>query len=139
MVLLLTLTPILGLADTINEGLVKDIEALISGPSIIKRYEELSGKRAHTPRIILNKNDKSAKRVYEETVLYTGLFFANLINTLNPECLVVGGGVSNLSFYKDIKKAVKKYAHPFMARMCKIKKNALGDDSGVIGAAELVF
>ena len=118
---------------------MKDVEDLISGPNIIKRYEELSGKRAHTSRIILNKKDGNARKVYEETVFYIGLFFANLINTFNPECIVVGGGVSNLPFYSDIKKIVKGYANPFMVKMCKIKKNALGDHSGVIGAAELVF
>jgi len=118
---------------------VKDVEDLISGPDIIRRYEELSGKRAHTPRIILVKGDKAARKVYDETVFYTGLFFSNLINIFNPEAIVVGGGVSNLPFYKDINKIVKKYADPYMAKVCKIKKNALGDDSGVIGAAELVF
>lgn len=118
---------------------VKDVEDLISGPNIIKRYEGLSGKKAHSPRIILNKKDKNAREAYEETVFYIGLFFANLINIFNPECVVVGGGVSNLPFYSDIKKIVKSHANPIMAKMCKIKKNALGDDSGVIGAAELIF
>lgn len=128
-----------GHSKLVIDNKVKDVEDLISGPNIIKRYEELSGKRAHTPSIILNKKDKIARKMYEEVVFYTGLFFANLINTFNPEAIVVGGGVSNLPFYKDINKVVKKYANPFMAKVCKIKKNALGDDSGVIGAAELVF
>ena len=118
---------------------VKDVEELIGGPHIVRRYEKVSGIRAHTPRVILKKGDKSAKKVYDEIVFYTGLFFANLINTFNPDFIVVGGGVSNLPFYKDINKVVKKYANPFMAKVCKIKKNALGADSGVIGAAELVF
>ncbi|KYK25093.1 hypothetical protein AYK26_02770 [Euryarchaeota archaeon SM23-78] len=118
---------------------VIEVEDLISGPDIVRRYEALSGKRAHTPRVILNKKDPFARQVYEEIVFYIGLFFANLINTFNPEAIVIGGGVSNLPFYSDIRKVVKKYAHPYMAKMCKIKKYALGDDSGVIGAAELVF
>jgi len=118
---------------------VKEVEDLISGPKIIRRYEELSGKRAHTPRVILTKKDRIARIVYEEVVFYTGLFFANLINTFNPDAIVVGGGVSNIPFYSDIRRVVKKYAHPYMARVCKIRKNILGDDSGVIGAAELVF
>ena len=118
---------------------IKDVEALIGGPDIIQRYEELSGKRAHSAAIILNKKDKIAKKVYNEFVLYTGLFFANLINTFNPDCIVVGGGVSNIPFYSDVRKVVNKYANPYMAKMCKIKKHSIGDDAGVIGAAELVF
>ena len=118
---------------------IKDADSLIAGPCLIKRYEELSGKKAHTAAVILNKKDESAARIYKEFIFYTGLFFANLINTFNPEVIVVGGGVSNMPFYKDVKKETKKYALPALAGVCQIKKNALGDSSGVIGAAEIVF
>jgi len=118
---------------------LKEVEELIGGKFIVKRYEELSGKRAHSAAVIVNKKDKIARKVYDEFVLYTGLFFANLIWTFNPDCIVVGGGVSNIPFYKDVQKVVNKYANPYMAKMCKIKKHAIGDDAGVIGAAELVF
>jgi len=128
-----------GHTNLVINNQVKSVEDLISGPNIIKRYEELSRKKAYTPRVILNKKDKAARKVYEETVFYTGLFFANLIQCFSPEVIVVGGGVSNLPFYPDVRKVVKKYAHPFMAKKCKIKKHELGDDSGVIGAASLVF
>lgn len=118
---------------------VKTVEELISGPNIVKRYEELSGKKAQSPRVILNKKDKIARQVYDEVAFYTGLFFSNLIYCFSPEVIVVGGGVSNLPIYKDVRKVVNKYTNPFMAKTCSIKKNALGDDAGVIGAAELVF
>jgi glucokinase len=88
---------------------------------------------------MLNKRDVFAEKVYDEFVLFTGLFFSNLINTFNPEMIVVGGGVSNLSFYKDVEKIVNKYAQPEMLKVCRIRKNALGDDSGVLGAAELAL
>ena len=118
---------------------VREVEDLISGPSIVKRYEELSGRKAYSPQIILDKKDKYARRVYDETVFYTGLFFANLVNLFNPETIVVGGGVSNLPFYADVRRVVNMYAHPFMAKACKIKKHLLGDDAGAIGAAELAL
>jgi len=118
---------------------VKEVEDFISGPNIVKRYEQLSNRKADSPRILLEKKDEFARKVYGEFVFYTGLFFSNLINTFNPEMIVVGGGVSNIDFYKDVEKIVKKYAHPKLSRFCRIRKNALGDDSGVIGAAELVL
>jgi predicted NBD/HSP70 family sugar kinase len=120
-------------------GEVKEVEDLISGPNLVKKYEELSGKKAHSPAVILNKNDEAAEKVYHAFVFFTGLFFSNLINTFNPEVIVVGGGVSNLSFYHDVKKIVNVYAHPALRKACQIKKNSLGDDSGVIGAAELAL
>jgi predicted NBD/HSP70 family sugar kinase len=117
----------------------KEVEDLISGPAIIKKYEALSGMHADSPRIILEKKNAHARKAYEETVFYTGLFFANLINTFNPDAIVVGGGVSNLPYYADVAKVVYKYSFLQMAKCCKIAKNKLGDDSGAIGAAELVF
>jgi len=118
---------------------VKEVEGLIAGPSIIRRYEQLSSNKADSPAIMMNKKDVFAQKVYEEFVLFTGLFFSNLINTFNPEMIVVGGGLSNIPFYKGVEKIIKKYAQPDLARACRIKKNVLGDDSGVLGAAELAL
>jgi glucokinase len=115
---------------------IKEIEELISGKSMILRYNSLTGKN------ILNlseikKKDPDFKKIYEEFVFYTGIFFANIINTFNPDCIVVGGGVSNLDFYKEVKKTADKYSLKALSKCCKIVKNKLGADSGVIGAAEL--
>ncbi|MBN2052113.1 ROK family protein [Candidatus Woesearchaeota archaeon] len=122
-----------------NNSELKEIEELISGPDLIQRYELLSGKRADSPAVLLDKKDEFARKVYDEFVFYTGVFFANLINTFNPDMIVVGGGVSNLPFYKEVEKIAKKYAHPELGRVCRIVKNKLGDDSGTIGAAELAL
>ncbi len=120
-------------------GEVKEVEELISGPSLVKKYEELTGKKIHSPAVLAVRGDEAAKKVYNAFVFFTGLFFANLINTFNPEAIVVGGGVSNMPFYHEVKKIVDLYAHPALRKVCQIKKNALGDDSGVIGAAELAL
>ncbi len=118
---------------------VKEVEDLISGPNIVKKYEKLSGRKALGPAVIMNRDDPAAKKVYDAFILFTGLFFANLINTFNPEVIVVGGGVSNIPFYHDVQKVVKAYAQPALRNACKIKKNALGDDSGALGAAYLAM
>ena len=118
---------------------IHDVEDLISGPNIVKRYEHLSGKKAESPRVILNKKDKVAKQVYDEFVFFSGMFFSNLIDIFNPEMIVVGGGVSNISFYKDANKIVDKLAQPELRKACRIRKNLWGDDSGVLGAVELAL
>jgi predicted NBD/HSP70 family sugar kinase len=118
---------------------IKEVEELISGPAIIKRYEQLSSKKAEGPWAMMNRKDLFAPKVYSEFVLFTGLFFSNLINTFNPDTIVVGGGVSNLPFYGDVQKIVNKHSQPDLAKVCRIRKNSLGDDSGAIGAAELAL
>ncbi|MFH0870111.1 MAG: ROK family protein [archaeon] len=120
---------------------IKDVESLISGPSLMKRYEELSGKILDNPKelVELIGKDDDANKVYAEFILYAGLFFANIINTFNPGCIVVGGGVSNVPFYDRVLKVAEKYSNSFMFKACKIVKNKLGADSGVLGAAQLVL
>jgi len=120
---------------------IKEVESLISGPGLMKRYEELSGRILDSPKelVSLIGKDDDANKVYAEFILYTGLFFANIINTFNPGCIVVGGGVSNIPFYDRVLKVAEKYSHPAMFNACKIVKNKLGADSGVLGAAQLVL
>ena len=118
---------------------VKEVEDLISGPNLIKKYENLSGRKALRPDVIFESDDPAARKVYDAFILFTGLFFSNLINTFNPEVIVVGGGISNIPFYHDVQKVVKAYAQPALRNACKIKKNALGDDSGALGAAYLAM
>lgn len=120
---------------------IKEVESLISGPALMKRYEELSGRSLESAKELadLIGRDEDANKVYAEFILYTGLFFANIINAFNPSCIVVGGGVSNVPFYDRVLKVAEKYAHPEMFKACRIVKNKLGADSGVLGAAYLVI
>jgi predicted NBD/HSP70 family sugar kinase len=118
---------------------IHDVEDLISGPAIVKRYNHLSGKKAKSPKIMMDRRDKAAKQAYDEFVFFSGMFFSNLIDIFNPGIIVVGGGVSNLPFYKDAEKIVAKLAQPELMKACKIRKNLLGDDSGALGAVELAL
>jgi fructokinase len=115
-----------------------DIENLISGTAFLKKYNVLSGKNLVSLKDADTK-ENAYKKAYESFVFYTGVFFANLVNIFDPERIVVGGGVSNIDFYKDVGKITKKYSLPDRMGVCKIVKNRLGDDSGVIGAAMLAL
>lgn len=115
-------------------------ESWCSGKYITQRYVAAGGKIASPdPKKIFNSKDAVAKRIMNETYDKFGMAFANLINTFNPDIIVMGGGVSNLpaGFYRGIAAAVRKYACPAMADGVKIARNRLGDDAGVYGAAAL--
>jgi fructokinase len=117
---------------------IKEAEELLSGPNILKRYNEFSGKAIQTLKG-LTKEDPHFKKAYSEFIESLGLFLANMINIFNPEAIVFGGGVSNIDFYKDAKKALEKHTIPGVAKDCKLLKNKLGDDAGVLGAALLAL
>jgi predicted NBD/HSP70 family sugar kinase len=115
-----------------------EIEHLIAGQAILRRYEALSGKKAMSLSQIARSNPHF-KKTYREFVNNTGLFFANLVNTLNPEMIVVGGGVSHLDFCKDVERQMRRLAVKRLGESCRIERGKLGDYAGAIGAALLAM
>ena len=70
-----------------------------------------------------------------------GKKIAFLVNLLNPELIVIGGGVSNNEKYlfPTIKAVIKKRAMSLQGSIVKIKRAKFGDDAGIIGAQVLVY
>jgi len=68
---------------------------------------------------------------------HIGIALAGLSNVLNPDVIVVGGGVSSAGrpLFDGIKENLSKRAMPVQGRRVKVMKAALGNDAGLIGAA----
>ncbi len=62
-----------------------------------------------------------------------------LVSTINPEIIVLGGGISNSSHYRELNRLTNQYAARSLKGTFKIVKHQIGDYAGVIGAAALVF
>jgi len=84
--------------------------------------------------------DQLALDVIETMSYHLGLALANLANGLNPEKIVIGGGVSKGAdlFLAKVKAYFQKYSFPTVAKGADIKVATLGNDAGVIGGAWLV-
>ncbi|UTR14440.1 ROK family glucokinase [Salipaludibacillus sp. LMS25] len=83
--------------------------------------------------------DETALQVVKTATDHLGFALANLANSLNPQTIVIGGGVSKagtflLDFVSD---SFKKYAIPLVGRETDINIATLGNDAGVIGAVWL--
>ena len=85
------------------------------------------------------KGDVLASDVINQACAYLGAGIASAVNLLNPQVVVIGGGVSEggQSFIRRIKKEVKKRAFPSATKNLKVVKAKLGNDAGFIGAAML--
>ena len=117
-------------------------ESWCSGKYITQRYVAAGGKITNPdPKKIFHSKEAVAKRIMAETYDKFGIAFANIINTFNPDIIVMGGGVSNLpaEFYRKVNAAAKKYAYAAFSDGLRIVKNRLGDAAGVYGAAALVL
>ena len=87
------------------------------------------------------KGDELAIHIMNETATFLGIGIANLINLLNPEMIVVGGGLTNAwdIIYPLTLKEVQKRALSEVAKRVKIVRASLGDNSGIIGAAGIAY
>jgi glucokinase len=81
--------------------------------------------------------DALCKRIWREVIEYMGAALASLVNLLNPEVIILGGGVvyGSKYFIEDIKAVLEKRAMQASLANLKIKKAILGEDAGIVGAA----
>lgn len=87
------------------------------------------------------RGDKKALKTFEEYGRYLGIGIANIINVLDPEAVVIGGGISKASkfFLKTAKQEVKKRVFsPLSKKSVKIKMAKFKDFAGAIGAALII-
>ena len=110
------------------------VETYISGPSLEKRWLEITGKKESLQSIVQDFSDEKAQQWKEEFLENFGIGLANVIDILDPDVIVLGGGVSNIPFlYDEGKEAV--YDKVFSDSVdTPILKNSLGDSAGVFGA-----
>ena len=87
------------------------------------------------------QGDALALEVLQRVGFYLGVALANVVNLLNPEMIVIGGGVANgWSLFEDeLKRQVAERAFPVPAAQVKIVRAECGDDAGLLGAARLGF
>jgi len=113
------------------------VETYISGPSLEKQWMELTGKSQSLPEILSNSDHNMSKRWKSEFLENFGYGLANVIDILDPDVIVLGGGLSNIDFlYTDGKESVYEKVFSDLVET-PIIKNKLGDSSGVYGAAFL--
>jgi len=87
------------------------------------------------------KGDRLALKVFEQMGFYLGIGLAGLINVLNPEAIVIGGGASKgwELFIPHTIEQIHKRAYREPARRAKLLKAELADIAGVLGVAKIAF
>ena len=113
------------------------VETYISGPALEARWSKLTGQNQSLPEIIQNSDNPNFSNWKKSLLNDFGLSLANVIDILDPDIIVLGGGISNIDFlYDEGKNAV--YEKVFSDIIdTPIVKNELGDSAGVFGACML--
>ncbi len=117
------------------------VETVISGPGTERFYTSLSGKKLKLDEIYTlykNGSDAAAIKTIERLCYFFGKAVSVVVNILDPDVIVVGGGVGNIKeLYSLGRTSLENYV--FNNRLdTPILAPSLGDSAGVFGAAALV-
>jgi glucokinase len=83
------------------------------------------------------RDDSLALDVIDEAARYLGIGLANLVNIINPQMIIMGGGVSRMGgmLFRPARKSMKEHAFKLPARTVRLVRPRLGMDAGLMGAA----
>ncbi|MDD3594304.1 MAG: ROK family protein [Candidatus Gastranaerophilales bacterium] len=131
------------------------LEAYASGPSIVKmakeyiaggkstKYKEIAAGNELTPYMVYEaakQGDAVAIRIFTIVGEYLGSALVSVVNLLNPERIIVGGGVGQAGdlLLNPIREIIRKRCIPTSANAVEIVPAQLGESAGVVGASILV-
>lgn len=131
------------------------LEAYASGPSIVKmaqeyimggkstKYREMANGGEITPYIVseaAKAGDPVANQIFKRTGEYIGFGLVSVVNLLNPERIIIGGGVAGAGdiLFDPIRKVIKERAMKVAGSAVEIVPAKLGNNAGVIGASLLI-
>jgi predicted NBD/HSP70 family sugar kinase len=115
------------------------IEAFLSGPALSSAYARASGHDLDAAAIVRRaaQRDTVATECLAQYQERLARALAHVINVLDPEVIVLGGGVSNIdSLYQAVPQTWPNYVFSDHIRT-RLVKHRLGDSAGVLGAAWL--
>ena len=117
------------------------VETIISGPSLQRFYAGITGNNISLKEIMNryhHQNDEAAKQTIQRLCRFFGKAVSVVTNLLDPDVIVIGGGVGNIdAIYTDGIKSLKEFIFNNSVDV-PILKPSLGDSAGVFGAAALV-
>lgn len=86
------------------------------------------------------KGDKKAEQVVREAAEWVGIGLSGVVNLINPEIIIIGGGVSLAGdiIFNPIREEIKKRSLKIPGEFVKVVPAKLGDSAGMVGASALI-
>ncbi len=122
-----------GMVRTAVEGLDKGKDSVLK-EMCNSELDRITGKMIFEAA---QQEDKLARKVFKETATWLGLGIASLVNALNPERVVLCGGMIAAGdlLFEPVRETMLRNAFEVPGKRCQILPAGLGEDSGVLGAA----
>lgn len=118
--------------------LIKAGESSILEEMVEGKLEEITAEKIVQA---YRKGDPLASNVFRITAQYLAMGIANIISILNPEMVILGGGLFQTGelLLESVRKEYKKWAQPLAAQKVRIALSSLGEDAGLFGAGKLAW
>ncbi|TLU88592.1 MAG: ROK family protein [Chlorobium sp.] len=115
------------------------VETVISGPALERHYRKLTGEAMTLDRIAASAAiDSAARETIDRLIFYFGKALASVINILDPDICILGGGVGRIDALYSAEAVRSIERHLFNSELrIPLLKPLLGDSAGVFGAALL--
>lgn len=118
------------------------LETYVGNQRIIKIAERIFKKKYSLEKLsmLAAKGHRGAFKFWKEVGGHLGRGLVGVVNLLNPDCIVIGGGIADAGkpLFDEVRRVVNSDAMKVQARHVKILKAKLGYHAGLIGAAILV-
>lgn len=122
-------------------GKIGCVEKVLAGPALERYYQEMGGEKRTMREIHENfksGDDVRAKKTMDRLIHFFGLGLSMVVNILDPDVIVVGGGVGNIDLiYTEGRKSLQRFIFNEGAFDTPMVHPKLGDSAGVFGAALL--
>lgn len=115
------------------------VETVISGPALERYYRGLTGRELGMRRIAERaaEGDEACAKTVERLVYFFAKAIGGVINVLDPDCIVIGGGVGQVdALYRQAPDLIKRFTMTTRLDTLLLRPK-LGDSAGVFGAALL--
>jgi len=134
--------PVNELGAKCNCGGMACLETYIGNKVILKEAKRVFGRPMSLEELsrLAKKGNPRAISVWQYAGRYLGIALTGTVNLLNPDVIVIGGGVAQAGrvLFTKVREEILQRAMYVQARHVKIAKAMLGSDAGLIGAALLV-
>ena len=125
-----------------NCGGLACLESYIGNRRVIREVKKIFKRDVSLEELsrLAKNNNKKAIKIWTSIGKKLGIALVGIVNVLNPDCIVIGGGVANAGrvLFGEVEETILCRAMIVQARAVKVRKAKLGNDAGVIGAAILV-
>lgn len=119
------------------------LETHVAGPGISRAARHILRRTTDAREVVslARRGDPRARRVITAAGQYLGLALANLVDILNPQVIVIGGGMASAGdlLLTPARETMEQWAQPLAVKQVRIRRSRLGARAGLLGTARLCF